>query len=299
MIVPVILSGGSGTRLWPLSRKHHPKQFIPLTGERTLFRCTLDRVERFREQAPVIIVCNQEHRFMVAEQLRDAAVGEVRILLEPVGRNTAPAVAVGALEALKQASDAILLVLPADHVIQNEAVFFAAVERGRRAAEAGSLVTFGIVPTRPETGYGYIKAGKSEGAVRPIERFVEKPDLATARRYIESGEYFWNSGIFMFRADRYLRELEEFEPEMLAACRAACDKASRDLDFIRLHTEAFAASASNSIDYAVLERTSEAVVVPLDAGWSDVGSWDALQEVGTPDEQGNVTIGDVLADSST
>lgn len=298
-IIPVILSGGSGTRLWPLSRKHYPKQFIPLTGERTLFQFTLERVARLRRQSPVVVVCNHEHRFMVAEQLRDGSEGEARILLEPAGRNTAPAVAAGALEALKDAPDAILLVLPADHVIRDQAAFLAAVETGRAAAADGNLVTFGIVPTRPETGYGYIKAAKAEGDARPVERFVEKPELETAQAYVDSGEYFWNSGMFMFRADRYLAELERFEPDMLAACRRACDGAQRDLDFIRLDPDAFAESPSNSIDYAVMERTRDAVVVPLDAGWSDVGSWDALQEVGTPDEQGNVTIGDVLADGST
>lgn len=297
MIVPVILSGGSGTRLWPLSRKYYPKQFIPLTGERTLFQYTLERLGELARQAPVLVVCNHEHRFMVAEQLRGS--GQARILLEPVGRNTAPAVAAGALEALKEDEGAILLVLPADHVIQDQAAFLAAVAQGREAAESGGLVTFGIVPTRPETGYGYIRAAKAEGVARPVERFVEKPDLETAREYVESGEYFWNSGMFMFRADRYLAELEEFEPAMLAACRAACAGAGRDLDFIRLDAKAFAASPSNSIDYAVMERTRSAVVVPLEAGWSDVGSWDALQELGPADERGNVAIGDVLADGST
>lgn len=299
MIVPVILSGGSGTRLWPLSRKHYPKQFIPLTGERTMFQYTLERVGWLRQQAPVVVVCNHEHRFMVAEQLRGGAEWEARILLEPAARNTAPAVAVGALEALKEAGEAILLVLPADHMIQDQAAFLAAVEHGREAAAAGSLVTFGIVPTRPETGYGYIKAAKAKGAARPVERFVEKPDLKTAQAYVESGEYFWNSGMFMFRADRYLTELAELEPEMLAACRAACEGASRDLDFIRLDEAAFVASPSNSIDYAVMERTRHAVVVPLDAGWSDVGSWDALQEISPADAHGNVTVGDVLPDGST
>lgn len=299
MIIPVILSGGSGTRLWPLSRKHYPKQFIPLMGERSMFQRTLERVAPFRRQAPVIIVCNQEHRFLVAEQLSDSAGGEARILLEPVGRNTAPAVAAGAIEALKEADDAILLVLPADHIIRDQWVFLDAVEQGRELAAMGRLVTFGIVPTRPETGYGYIRAGKDESAVRAVQQFVEKPDQETAQSYLESGEFFWNSGMFLFRADRYLAELEQFEPAMLEACRMACQGASRDLDFIRLGAEAFAASASNSIDYAVMERTRDAVVVPLDAGWSDVGSWDALQDIDAADERGNVVIGDVLADGSS
>ncbi|NLO80132.1 MAG: mannose-1-phosphate guanylyltransferase/mannose-6-phosphate isomerase [Xanthomonadaceae bacterium] len=299
MLVPVILSGGSGTRLWPLSRKHYPKQFIPLTGEHSLFQNTLERIAPLRQQGPLVVVCNHEHRFMVAEQLQACGEREARSLLEPVARNTAPAVAVGALEALKEVPDAVLLVLPADHVIRDREAFLAAVELGREAALGGSLVTFGVAPTRPEAGYGYIKAAQVEGAVRPVERFVEKPDLQTAQEYVDSGQYFWNSGVFMFRADRFLEELAALEPDMLAACRAASERASRDLDFIRLDAEAFAASPSSSVDYAVMERTRHAVVVPLEAGWSDVGSWDALQEVGPADEHGNVVLGDVVcADSS-
>lgn len=299
MVVPVILSGGSGTRLWPLSRRHYPKQFISLMGESSMFQRTLERVAEYRQQMPVIVVCNQEHRFMVAEQLCGSAGGEARILLEPAARNTAPALAAGAVEALKVNKDAILLVLPADHIIQDQQAFIDAVEQGRQLAADGRLVTFGIVPTRPETGYGYIRASRSEGAVRYVERFVEKPDSATALSYLESGEFFWNSGMFLFRADRYLSELEQFEPAMLESCRAACRNASRDLDFIRLGAAEFSACESRSIDYAIMERTRDAVVVPLDAGWSDVGSWDALQEIDTADEQGNVAIGDVLTDGSS
>lgn len=299
MLIPVILSGGSGTRLWPLSRKHYPKQFIPLLGEQSMFQRTLERVAPLCQEAPVIIVCNHEHRFMVAEQLGSAAGVDARILLEPVGRNTAPAVAVGAIEALKDSDDALLLVLPADHLIKDQQAFLQAIEQGREAAAAGQMVTFGILPTRPETGYGYIRASKDDGAVRTVQQFVEKPDQELARSYLESGEYFWNSGMFLFRADRYLAELEEYEPHMHAACRAACQDASRDLDFIRLGAEAFASSVSNSIDYAIMERTPHAVVVPLDAGWSDVGSWDVLQEVDAVDERGNVVIGDVLVDGSS
>ena len=298
MLTPLILSGGSGSRLWPLSRQHYPKQFLPLIGERSLFQITLDRLRGLAERAKPLVVCNQEHRFLVAEQLRDTADGAATILLEPIGRNTAPAVAIGALQALLHDPDAMLLVLPADHVIQGVERFLQAVEQGARAAADGHLVTFGILPTRPETGYGYIKAALSEGPARPVREFVEKPDRETAERYLASGQYFWNSGMFLFRADRYLEELERFEPEMYAACRRACEAAARDLDFVRLDPEAFAESPGNSIDYAVMERTERAVVVPLDAGWSDVGSWDALQEVSGPDERGNVVIGDVLPDDS-
>jgi len=297
-ICPLFLSGGSGSRLWPLSRQHYPKQFLPLTGEFSLFQQTVRRVPRLSDGGRPIVVCNADHRFLVAEQLQACGVADPAILLEPVGRNTAPAVAVGALQALADHPEAILLVLPADHVIRDIPAFHAAIERGARAAAAGRLVTFGIVPHRAETGYGYIKAARTEGAARPVERFVEKPDAATAAAYVASGEYFWNSGMFMFRADRYLAELERFEPAMVEAARAAFERATRDLDFIRLDKDAFAASPSNSIDYAVMERTADAVVIGLDAGWSDVGSWDALQEVGAADEHGNVTIGDVMAADS-
>jgi len=292
-IVPVILSGGSGTRLWPLSREAYPKQFLPLVGDDTMLQATWKRVASIAGAAP-IVVANQEHRFMAAEQLRECKVLPQALILEPVGRNTAPAIAIAALQALAGGNDALLLVLPSDHVVRNEAAFHAAVKQAAVAAEAGKLVTFGIVPTAAETGYGYIKAAIGEG-VRAVDRFVEKPDQATAEKYVASGEYYWNSGMFLFKASRYLKELETLQPAILAACRAALDKAARDNDFIRLDAEAFAASPNDSIDYAVMEKTGDAAVVPLDAGWNDVGSWSALWEVSDKDADGNACHGDVIA----
>ncbi|AVO28920.1 mannose-1-phosphate guanylyltransferase/mannose-6-phosphate isomerase [Stenotrophomonas maltophilia] len=292
-IVPVILSGGSGTRLWPLSREAYPKQFLPLVGDDTMLQATWKRAASIAGAAP-IVVANQEHRFMAAEQLRECKVMPQALILEPVGRNTAPAIAIAALQALANGDDALLLVLPSDHVVRNEAAFHAAVKQAAIAAEAGKLVTFGIVPTAPETGYGYIKAAAGDG-VRAVDRFVEKPDLATAEQYVASGEYFWNSGMFLFKASRYLKELEALQPAILAACRQALDKAARDNDFIRLDAEAFAASPNDSIDYAVMEKTADAAVVPLDAEWNDVGSWSALWEVSDKDADGNACHGDVIA----
>lgn len=292
-ILPVILSGGSGTRLWPLSRESYPKQFLPLTGEDSLLQATWKRVATLTPCRP-IVVGNLDHRFMIAEQLREAGVTPASILLEPVGRNTAPAIAVAALEATRSGEDALLLVLPSDHLIQQVEAFHAAVHAATSAAEAGQLVTFGVVPTSPETGYGYIKATEGSGA-RAVERFVEKPDLATAQNYVASGQYFWNSGMFLIRASRYLEELERLAPDMLAACRDALTKARRDEDFVRLDAEAFAGCPADSIDYAVMEHTPHAAVVPLDAGWSDVGSWGALWEVSPKDAQGNAHRGDVIA----
>ncbi len=292
-IVPVILSGGSGTRLWPLSREAYPKQFLPLVGDDTMLQATWKRVASIAGAAP-IVVANQEHRFMAAEQLRECKVLPQALILEPVGRNTAPAIAIAALQALAGGNDALLLVLPSDHVVRNEAAFHAAVKQAAVAAGAGKLVTFGIVPTAAETGYGYIKAAIGEG-VRAVDRFVEKPDQATAEKYVASGEYYWNSGMFLFKASRYLKELETLQPAILAACRAALDKAARDNDFIRLDAEAFAASPNDSIDYAVMEKTADAAVVPLDAGWNDVGSWSALWEVSDKDADGNACHGDVIA----
>ena len=292
-IVPVILSGGSGTRLWPLSREAYPKQFLPLVGDDTMLQATWKRVASIAGAAP-IVVANQEHRFMAAEQLRECKVLPQALILEPVGRNTAPAIAIAALQALANGDDALLLVLPSDHVVRNEAAFHAAVKQAAIAAETGKLVPFGIVPTAPETGYGYIKAAAGEG-VRAVDRFVEKPDLATAEQYVASGEYFWNSGMFLFKASRYLKELEALQPAILAACRQALDKAARDNDFIRLDAEAFATSPNDSIDYAVMEKTADAAVVPLDAEWNDVGSWSALWEVSDKDPDGNACHGDVIA----
>jgi mannose-1-phosphate guanylyltransferase/mannose-6-phosphate isomerase len=302
MLIPVILSGGSGTRLWPLSRELYPKQLLPLVGNRTMLQETVARVRGLGEVAAPVAVCNESHRFMVAEQLRDFGVTPAAIVLEPRGRNTAPAVAVAALASLEACApevDPVLLVLPADHVIRDIAAFQAAVVAGRVAADAGKLVTFGVVPGRPETGYGYIRRSNGSGPAYPVAEFVEKPDHETAVKYVASGEYFWNSGMFMFRARVYLEELKRHAPAILAACESAVTAASRDLDFTRLDPAAFAACPSDSIDYAVMEKTREAVVVPLDAGWSDVGSWSALQDALPTDASGNVTAGDVITEATT
>jgi len=293
-LVPVLLSGGSGTRLWPLSRETHPKQFQPLVGEQSLLQATWQRLAGLDMATGPIVVANEEHRFMVAEQLRQVGIAPAALLLEPVGRNTAPAIAVAALQAMADGSDPLLLVLPSDHVIRDEAGFRAAVQSAMPAAEQGQLVTFGIVPTGPETGYGYIKAAAGAG-VRGVERFVEKPDLATAAGYVASGDYFWNSGMFLFRASRYLKELGEFAPAMVAAAKAALDGAKRDVDFLRLDRAAFEACPADSIDYAVMEKTADAAVLPIDVGWSDVGSWSALWEIADQDPDGNAHHGDVMA----
>ncbi len=292
-LLPVILSGGSGTRLWPLSRESYPKQFLPLTGDLTMLQATWHRVAPIAGRPP-LVVANEEHRFVAAEQLQQVGAKPQAILLEPVGRNTAPAITVAALEATRNGDDAILLVLPSDHVVSDEQAFQDAVSLALPAAAAGKLVTFGIVPTAPETGYGYIRAADG-GDVRPVERFVEKPDLDVAKGYVASGQYFWNSGMFLFKASRYLEELSKFNPEILGASRRAWEEANRDADFVRLDKDAFSAVPSDSIDYALMEKTSEAVLVPLDAGWSDVGSWTALRDVSPQDGEGNAHHGDVIA----
>jgi mannose-1-phosphate guanylyltransferase/mannose-6-phosphate isomerase len=291
---PVLLSGGSGTRLWPLSREAYPKQFLPLVGEDTMLQATWSRIAPMAGTAP-IVVANEAHRFLVAEQLRVVGAPVPRIVLEPVGRNTAPAIAVAALQALADGADPLLLVLPSDHVVANVDAFREAVRVASVAAEAGKLVTFGIVPTAPETGFGYIEAAAGEGDVRPVKRFVEKPDAETAQRYIAEGGYYWNSGMFLFRASVVLAELERFRPDIVAACRAAFDQAKRDGDFVRLDEAAFAACPSDSIDYAVMERTDAAMVLPVDIGWNDVGSWSALWDVTERDADGNAHHGDVIA----
>jgi len=296
MIMPVILSGGSGTRLWPLSRALYPKQLLPLFGDKTMLQDTVLRVETIDGVGPVTCVCNDEHRFLVAEQLRQIGADEEAIILEPVGRNTAPAAAVAALMLAEKHPGSLMLIMPADHVILDRQAFAEAIESGRQAAEDGNLVTFGIVPNAPETGYGYIRsANGSEKAARPVAEFVEKPSRERAESYLVSGDYFWNSGMFLFRPEVYLAELEVNAPEMLAACRTAVEKARRDLDFLRLDPDSFKASPSDSIDYAVMEKTTKAMVVPMDAGWNDVGAWSSLWEVQERDPQGNVMRGDVLA----
>ena len=325
MITPVILSGGSGTRLWPLSREHFPKQLLPLAGgSETMLQATVARTAGLPAVGAPVVVCNEAHRFMVAEQLRQAGVEGARIVLEPVGRNTAPAIALAAHAALAAAGTSqgagaasdghgpLLLVLPADHVVRDVAAFQAAVRAALPAAEAGRLVTFGVVPEGPETGYGYIRraaeplaglkgatpGGAPGSAVYPIDRFVEKPDLATAERFLASGEYYWNSGMFLFGARRYLRELEAQAPDIAAAAAAAFAAAQSDLDFVRIDAETFGACRSDSIDYAVMEKTRDAVVVPLAAGWSDVGSWSSLHAAVGSDADGNVLRGDVIAEDT-
>jgi mannose-1-phosphate guanylyltransferase/mannose-6-phosphate isomerase len=297
-VVPVILSGGSGTRLWPLSRPSTPKQFIPLVGEHSLLQDTLQRLRGLGAVRPPIVVCNDSHRFLVAEQLREIDVAPQTIVLEPVGRNTAPAVTIAALLAVAgdAGADPLLLVLPADHVIRDAGEFVAAAEAGIEAAAAGLLVTFGVVPDKPETGYGYLLRGPDQGRWAELERFVEKPDAATARQYVASGRYLWNSGMFLFSARRWFTELERQAPAMLTASRRALAEAVIDADFTRLGA-AFGACESNSIDYAVMERAANAAVVPLAAGWSDVGSWAALHEAVDKDADGNVLRGEVIAQS--
>lgn len=300
-MIPVILAGGSGTRLWPLSRQLNPKQFLKLTGERTMLQKTLERLHGLPCNSP-IAVCNEEHRFLAGEQMLEMGVKDLSIILEPTPRNTAPAIALAAIHALTQGSaegkddDPILLVLPADHVIADEGSFRKAVGKALPAARRGRLVTFGIVPERPETGYGYIERGKGhqdDGNIYEVASFREKPDEETARGYIVSGKYYWNSGMFIFRAETYLEELQRHAPKVYETCTKAMRKAEKDLDFIRVEPEAFELSPSISIDYAVMEKTDLASVVPLDAGWSDMGSWTSLWEVSDKDQDGNSLSGDV------
>lgn len=296
MLIPLILSGGSGTRLWPISRKNLPKQFLSLAGNETLFQQTVQRALRLPDVAAPVVVASDDHRFLAAEQLQELKVADASILLEPIARNTAPAIAVGALQALAKDRDAIILVLPADHLIGDSESFGDAVAKARPLAEHGWLVTFGIRPDRPETGFGYIRRGNAleEGSFQ-VDQFVEKPKLDVAERYLASGQYDWNSGMFMFRASRYLEELDVHAPAMLEAARAAFAKANTDLDFIRLEAQAFSSAPSDSIDYAVMEKTARAAVVPVACGWSDIGSWDALWLAAEKDSNGNHLEGDVIA----
>ncbi|QJD60218.1 mannose-1-phosphate guanylyltransferase/mannose-6-phosphate isomerase [Pseudomonas sp. gcc21] len=298
-MIPIIMSGGTGSRLWPLSRQLNPKQFLPLAdASLSMLQATIKRLDGLDIQLPRLI-CNEEHRFLAAEQMRKLDMEEAPILLEPVGRNTAPAVALAALQAVAEGNDPVLLILAADHLIQDEAGFRERIGVALPLAEAGKLVSFGVVPTHPETGYGYVQKGAPEGdGGYKVAKFVEKPDLETAKDYLLSGDFYWNSGMFMFRASRYLEELEKFRPDILAACRKAISRSSQDMIFTRIDKEAFIACPEDSIDYAVMEKTADAVMVPLDVGWSDIGSWSALWEVSNKDEQGNVFKGDVLSENT-
>ena len=301
MLFPVIMAGGHGARLWPLSRQQHPKQFLPLVDESlSMLQATLMRLDGLNT-APPLLICNEQHRFLAAEQVRQLSGLPAQIMLEPMGRNTAPAIALAALfsaEQVEHVEDALLLALPADHVMTDVPAFQAAVNAALPLARAGKLVTFGIPPTRAETGYGYLHRGAAiEGTDGfAVAQFVEKPDQARAQAYLAAGDHDWNSGIFLFSATRYLQELARFQPEVLTACRAALAGSTRDLDFIRLDAEAFAACPNISVDYGVMEHTSAAAMVPLNAGWSDVGSWSALAEQLGQDQQGNTLCGDVLTE---
>jgi mannose-1-phosphate guanylyltransferase / mannose-6-phosphate isomerase len=303
MLTPVILSGGAGTRLWPLSRELYPKQLLALIGARTMLQQTVVRLEGLAAAAPVI-VCNEAHRFLVAEQLRQIKVLPRATILEPFGRNTAPAIALAAHAALKglgadaNALEPVLLVLPADHVIRDVGAFQRAVRVALTAAESGKLAAFGVLASSPETGYGYIQRGAAQGGAFAIARFVEKPAPELAREFVSAGHYYWNSGMFMFRARRYLQELERFAPEMARICESAFRAAKADLDFTRIDAASFEGCPADSIDYAVMEKTADAVVVPLDAGWSDVGSWSSLHESSDADAHGNVTHGDVICEDT-
>ncbi len=292
-MIPIILSGGSGTRLWPLSRKMYPKQFLSLLHDETMLQKTLSRLEGLEHATPTV-VCNNEHRFIVAEQARQSGVEDLTIILEPFGRNTAPAIAVAAIHALQQAKDPTLLVLTADHEIADEAAFCTAVRQALPLAENGKLVTFGITPDHAATGYGYIRRGKAENQGYTVDQFIEKPDQPTAQEFLDAGDYYWNSGMFMFKARAYLDELRKFSPSLVSHCEQATRKLTEDIGFLRLDADAFGRCESNSIDYAVMEKTELACVVPMNAGWSDIGSWASLWDQGKKDDSGNSIHGDVM-----
>jgi len=293
-VIPVILCGGAGTRLWPLSRELYPKQLLALVDDYSLLQNTVTRCAGHPDVTAPMLVCNEEHRFLVAEQLREIEVEASRIILEPEGRNTAPAVALAAHEAIKTDDDAILVVLPSDHVIQKTALFLEALTTAIGLAKDDALVTFGVVPDKPETGYGYIKKGVATGAAFKVDKFVEKPDVATASEFLQSGLYCWNSGMFVFKASAYLKELTAQTPRIAEAMAKATANAIADLDFTRVNAAAFKSSPSDSIDYAVMEHTNDSLVVPLDAGWSDIGSWDALWQISEKDKHNNTLVGDAV-----
>ncbi|NMY95226.1 mannose-1-phosphate guanylyltransferase/mannose-6-phosphate isomerase [Pseudomonas proteolytica] len=300
MFLPVIIAGGSGTRLWPLSRQLNPKQFLPLVDvDLTMLQATIKRLDGL-EHLPPRLICNEHHRFLAAEQLRQSGYDGVKIILEPAGRNTAPAIALAALQAISEDQDPVMLVLAADHLIQDIDSFHCGVRAALALAEGGKLVTFGVTPTHPETGYGYLRRGEPIGSGGfKVDRFVEKPDLKTAEAYLAEGDYYWNSGMFMFRASRYLGELERFQPQILSVCREALAKGQQDMHFTRVDSDIFASCPDDSIDYAVMEKTEDAVMVPMDAGWSDIGSWSALWEAGIKNADGNLFKGDVLSERTS
>tara|TARA_B100000678_G_C18224650_1_gene508355 strand:+ start:1946 stop:3334 length:1389 start_codon:yes stop_codon:yes gene_type:complete len=292
------MAGGSGTRLWPLSRQLYPKQFLPLLNDASMLQETLSRLEPI-EHGPPVLIGNEEHRFLMAEQLRYLGIDNASILLEPVGRNTAPAIALAALQVIESEPEALLLVLAADHLIEDEDAFHSSIQHGLTLAKQGQLVTFGVAPTHAETGYGYIQCAEKLGdSGFRVKQFVEKPDRPTAENYLAAGNYYWNSGIFLFSAKHYLNELKKFQPEIVKACQSALNGASRDLDFIRLDAEAFRTCPSDSVDYAVMERTELASMVLLEAGWSDIGSWSALWKNSKHDDMGNAIHGDVMVHNS-
>ncbi|BAN46909.1 mannose-1-phosphate guanylyltransferase/mannose-6-phosphate isomerase [Metapseudomonas resinovorans] len=299
-MIPVILSGGSGSRLWPLSRKQYPKQFLALTGEQTLFQQTLQRLN-FEGMQPAVLVANQDHRFIVQEQLDAVGLETQSMLLEPFGRNTAPAVAIAAMQLLAEGRDELMLVLPADHVLRDQRAFQQALALATIAAEKGEMVLFGVPAERPETGYGYIRS-KTDGAlpegISRVAQFVEKPNEATAQQYVASGDYFWNSGMFLFRASRFLEELKLHDVDIYDTCLLALERSKRDGIAVNIDSATFACCPDNSIDYAVMEKTARACVVPLTAGWNDVGSWSSIWEVHDKDKNGNVTKGDVVVQDS-
>ncbi len=296
MIIPVILAGGSGSRLWPVSRSTYPKQLLSLVGNKTMLQDTILRTRAIANIFPPIIICNQEHRFLVAEQTQSIGIHDATIIIEPIGKNTAPAVAIAAL--YHQAHDPILLILPADHLITDVNHFSATVSGAFALAQAGKLVMFGVNPTKPETGYGYIKVSHQLDNVNAygVERFIEKPDLKTAKTYLDSGQYYWNSGMFMFQASQYLTELERYAPTILHVCKQTLSHSTKDLDFVRLHENLFTDCPNDSIDYAVMEKTKNAVVVPLKTAWSDIGSWSALHEIQESNQDGNILQGDVVVE---
>lgn len=301
MIIPIIMAGGSGSRLWPLSRELYPKQFLNVSSDHSMLQETISRLKGLEFTAPLII-CNEEHRFIAAEQLRLGGYKHNGIILEPLGRNTAPAIALAAIQALEMSSDEdpILLVLAADHLIDNTQAFQSSVQKALPFARNDQLVTFGILPTAAETGYGYIKVGEARGDAFHVDQFVEKPDLLTAQQYLASGQYYWNSGMFLFKASRYIEELKKYRPEIMELCNNSMVKSSSDMDFIRVDKVEFEKCPDDSIDYAVMEKTEAAMVVPMDAGWSDVGSWSTLWDVSQKDSNRNVIKGDVITvDSSS